>query len=67
MTLTYKQLSHLINLHRSLKKFYSYNKLSTMSIEEATELIKQLRGEANEKLRVQYLKYYGREPDNSEL
>ena len=67
MSLTYHQLNHLINLHVSLRKMYSYSKLEKLSFQEASDLIIKLRAESNEKLKENYSKYYGREPHPSEL
>ena len=67
MKATYYQINHLINLHKSLRKMYSYYKLEKLSKQEASDLITRLRVESNEKLRQNYLKYYKMEPDGSKL
>ncbi len=67
MKSTSYQINHLINLHKSLKKMYSYEKLSNLTIQQASDLITSLRVESNEKLRQNYQKYKCGEPDPSEM
>jgi len=62
-----KQIEHLIILHTSIGKMYSYKKLSGLSVQEASNLIRKLRGESNDHLTKIYQKFYKTEPHPSEL